>query len=222
VSKAIDKAAGAEREVVGVHRRHGGGAAQSGSMSGPLGTAAELPLTVPSTDAARQWQGWGTALKPAHEPIVVARKPLIGTAAENVLQHGTGALNIDGCRVAGEPVPVFDTKGGRKFEQTHTQAERRAQQVGTSDAGRWPANVILDGSEELTALFPSAARFFYSTKASKADHGMHSSGSNKTSATPRSCAAGFELRPASSPSVTTPYAGAKLASQTKWRATLQA
>lgn len=74
----------------------------------------------PATDAARQWQGWGTALKPALEPITVARKPLVGTVAETMLVHGTGALNIDGCRVAGEPVPVFNTVGGRKFEQTHT------------------------------------------------------------------------------------------------------
>jgi site-specific DNA-methyltransferase (adenine-specific) len=93
VSKAIDKSAGAEREVVGIHRRHGGGSEVSGSMSGPLGNASELPLTAPATDAAKQWQGWGTALKPAFEPIVVARKPLAGTVAANVLEHGTGALN---------------------------------------------------------------------------------------------------------------------------------
>jgi len=81
----------------------------------------------PTTPEAQQWQGWGTALKPAHEPIVVARKPLIGTVATNVLTYGTGALNIDGSR------------------------------VGTIDAlGRWPANVIHDGSEEVLEGFPNS------------------------------------------------------------------
>ena len=182
-SKAIDKAAGAEREVIGVKvntydganrnpSKHGNPADQSNiGKWGLTQTPHGMPLTAPATDAARQWQGWGTALKPALEPITVARKPLVGTVAENVLAHGTGALNIDGCRVAGEPVPVFDTVGGRKFEQTHTQPERRTQQVGTSDAGRWPANLIHDGSDEPAALLGDAARFFYCAKASRSDRG---------------------------------------------------
>lgn len=157
VSKAIDRAAGAEREVVGfdpvaAKRTAAVGTAAYGDYKGQTGE-----VTAPATDAARQWQGWGTALKPALEPITAARKPLRGTVAENVLAHGTGAINIDGCRVAGEPVPVFDTVGGRKFEQTHTQPERRTQQVGTSDAGRWPANLIHDGSPEVLAGFPAKA-----------------------------------------------------------------
>jgi DNA modification methylase len=82
-----------------------------------------------------EWQGWGTALKPALEPITVARKPLIGTVAENVLAHGTGAINVDASRVEG---------------------------------GRWPANLIHDGSEPAD-LLGEAARFFYCAKASKAD-----------------------------------------------------
>jgi len=108
------------------------------------------------------WQGWGTALKPALEPITVARKPLIGTVAENVLAHGTGAMNIDGCRVAtnGERVPFFTTSGGQKFGVTdHRQQVRQA---GTSDVGRWPANLIHDGSDEVVGLFPetpSAGRY---------------------------------------------------------------
>jgi site-specific DNA-methyltransferase (adenine-specific) len=111
------------------------------------------------------WQGWGTALKPALEPITVARKPLIGTVAENVLAHGTGAMNIDGCRVAtnGERVPFFTTSGGQKFGVTdHRQQVRQA---GTSDVGRWPANLIHDGGEFLG----EQARFFYCAKASKRD-----------------------------------------------------
>jgi hypothetical protein len=115
--------------------------------------AVEQLFTGPTTsalEAARQWEGWGTALKPAHEPICVARKPLVGTVAANVLAHGTGALNIDGCRVPGEPVPMFGTKGGRKFDiKEHAQ---QVQQIGTNDTGRWPANLILSYTEDEFAL----------------------------------------------------------------------
>ena len=88
----------AEREVVGYQKR--GNTVNTNFMSGGN------DITAPSTDAAKQWQGWGTALKPALEPITVARKPLIGTVAENVLQHGTGAINVDGCRVEGGRWPA--------------------------------------------------------------------------------------------------------------------
>ena len=93
----------AEREVVGSRK-------QRGSPNGvaPFNTASSdvETITAPSTDAAKQWQGWGTALKPALEPITVARKPLVGTVAENVLQHGTGAINVDGGRVEGGRWPA--------------------------------------------------------------------------------------------------------------------
>ena len=95
VSKAIDKAAGAERPNRTVET---GG--KSGSHENP--TRHVTNARTPATPEAQQWQGWGTALKPAHEPIVVARKPLIGTVASNVLEWGTGALNIDGSRVGTE------------------------------------------------------------------------------------------------------------------------
>ena len=159
-------AAEAEREVVG---QQGGNLLAVAPGQDNDRSATTLDITAPATDAARQWHGWGTALKPALEPITVARKPLSGTVAATVLEHGTGALNVDECRVPGEPVPVFDTLGGRKFEQTHTQPERRTQQVGTSDAGRWPANLIHDGSEEVVGLLNDAARFFYCAKASAKD-----------------------------------------------------
>ncbi len=213
VSKAIDRAAGVEREVVGVHRRHGGGSAESGSMSGPLGTASELPLTAPATPEAQQWAGWGTALKPALEPITMARKPLAGTVAGNVLEHGTGALNVDGCRV-GATVETWPASRARPAEghpnalYTHRlagQSETQTVSTGDAPAGRWPANLIHDGSEEVVGLFPettsgggenaganmrkglrgndaphrtpntvapssgSAARFFYTAKATKAE-----------------------------------------------------
>jgi site-specific DNA-methyltransferase (adenine-specific) len=112
-----------------------------------------------------KWQGWGTALKPAHEPIVVARKPLIGTVATNVLTYGTGALNIDGSRVPGvldgDPDRFAKTDGG----SFNTLSE--APVVRTE--GRWPANVIHDGSEEVLEYFGEPQRFFYCAKASKSE-----------------------------------------------------
>lgn len=148
--------------------------------------------------------GWGTALKPACEPWVLARKPLIGTVAANVLAHGTGALNIDGCRIDGVPWKAHTATGlgSKKF---FSEGEATEIEKSPHEGGRWPANVIHDGSDEVVEGFPSsagsgkartlnrgdrdgegwgmgpaegnlrdagsgsAARFFYSAKASKAD-----------------------------------------------------
>jgi site-specific DNA-methyltransferase (adenine-specific) len=121
------------------------------------------------------WQGWGTALKPAWEPILVARKSLNGTVAENVQRYGTGALNIDGCRVAGEPWKAHRATGlaSVKF---FTDGDAKEIDKEPHDAGRWPANLIHDGSDEVLELFPvtkpdsgSAARFFYCAKASRSE-----------------------------------------------------
>jgi len=133
VSKAIDKAAGAEREVVGTKKAVPGVAFTS---DGP----AELDITAPATDAARQWSGWGTALKPAHEPIVVARKPLVGTVAGNVLAHGTGALNIDGCRVGSESTER--TRTDNDFGLVNDDGWTPTPGTNGSTAGRWPANLV--------------------------------------------------------------------------------
>jgi len=107
---------------------------------------------TPATPEAEQWQGWGTALKPALEPITVARKPLIGTVADNVLTHGTGALNIDGCRVGTEDMSgQFD----REWNQDGKFGNgKRASQGKQCAPGRWPANLIHDGSDEVVGLFP--------------------------------------------------------------------
>ena len=219
VSKGIDKAAGAEREVIGSkvglpgysmrandtpdHRRNVLGVFDNAEV--------ECAVTAPATDAARQWSGWGTALKPAVEPIILARKPLIGTVAANVLAHGTGALNIDGCRVPSEGGKHREGKPSQDRRYTSAGATNIAALPGPrggDPAGRWPANLIHDGSDEVLAAFPaapgqqgkassnpdsprtksiygelgraddpmvprgdtgSAARFFYSAKASKAD-----------------------------------------------------
>jgi DNA modification methylase len=107
-----------------------------------------VPITAPATDAARQWSGWGTALKPAWEPIIVARKPLVGTVAENVLTHGTGAINVDGCRVSGESTVRPNNKASIGYGGSDVSF------ASGSDNGRWPANLIHDGSEEVVGLFP--------------------------------------------------------------------
>ena len=110
VSKAIDKAAGAEREVLSERPayRIGGNGILNGHSDG-----ATAKVTAPATDAAKQWDGWGTALKPAIEPIILARKPLDGTVANNVLAHGVGGLNIDACRVPSDtPIPSHHGTSG--------------------------------------------------------------------------------------------------------------
>ena len=144
VSKAIDKAAGVEREALGLAR----GAGTSNTES--LGKfAPEYVSTAPATPDAERWQGWGTALKPAFEPVVVARKPLIGTVAANVLEHGTGALNIDGCRIETTEDTRRNARGGDNGlngEGTFKIRERRAEDQPERE-GRFPANVILDESQ---------------------------------------------------------------------------
>ncbi len=173
VSKAIDKAAGAEREVVGQKKVPDIKGDAYGTMNekqaGSYDTIS-IPITAPATPEAKQWEGWGTALKPALEPITVARKPLIGTVAENVLQHGTGAINVDGGRVGTEQrynPPAGNKAGGNSLNMSAVGMPEDAD--GSTAAGRWPANFIHDGSEEATDLLGASARFFYCAKASKAD-----------------------------------------------------
>ena len=144
VSKAIDKAAGAEREVVGMADRK----ASLGSQ-GVLGASrfGEVPtVTAPATPDAERWQGWGTALKPAFEPIVVARKPLTGTVAANVLSWGTGALNVDGCRIEGGERPLIISKS-EDSTGILGNGLNGSSHGGSTTAGRWPANVVLDESQ---------------------------------------------------------------------------
>ena len=152
VSKAIDKAAGAERKIVG--RGKGVGAKDPTSFGN--GHNPEYDITAPATDAAKEWSGWGTALKPAHEPVVVARKPLIGTVAANALAHGTGALNIDGCRVeyasasdmdrARVPQPSFNSPTGTVYG--FKAGEGRNGDVFDPSKGRWPPNILLSHTPE--------------------------------------------------------------------------
>ena len=168
VSKAIDKAAGAERNVVGFDMTCRLSANKNLNDDGwsKIGQQG-APITAPATDAAKQWDGWGTALKPALEPITVARKPLIGTVAENILQHGTGAINVDGARVGTDDVILFNRKPEGLTISGWKENNRNPYQQ--SSQGRWPANFIHDGSEETTDLLKNSARFFYCAKASKSD-----------------------------------------------------
>jgi site-specific DNA-methyltransferase (adenine-specific) len=159
VSKAIDKAAGAERETsgpkvyAGGHVQNHSGIAHGGSYCG-FDHSGTTMATAPATDAARQWSGWGTALKPAWEPIIVARKPLCGTVADNVLTHGTGGINVDGCRVGTERVVSLKGLGQNSNMNDDNWKGIGSRPAPTVSVGRWPANLIHDGSEEVVGLFP--------------------------------------------------------------------
>jgi site-specific DNA-methyltransferase (adenine-specific) len=160
VSKAIDRAAGAERVERpdpkwaerypnGPGGNTGTGAAFDGQGLGRRD--APILTSDPITPDAAQWDGWGTALKPAHEPIVLARKPLSGTVAATVLEHGTGALNIDACRIGvtaddAAAMERCNTPGSGRFKASEGTSYGRptpSEPLDTSQ-GRWPANVILD------------------------------------------------------------------------------
>jgi len=151
----------AEREVVGQDTKARSTSGKSALPTIGGNTVYETwAITAPSTDAAKQWEGWGTALKPALEPITVARKPLVGTVAENVLAHGTGAINVDGCRVGmtDEDRAVVNNRSGGDQGDNEWQGPPSARPVGArftaATAGRWPANLIHDGSDEVVGLFP--------------------------------------------------------------------
>ena len=177
VSKAIDKEAGAERETVGIGlhaaRRRSQPFGQGSTQDIGIDTRA---ITAPATEDAKKWDGWGSALKPACECVCVARKPLIGTIAQNVLAHGCGGLNIDGCRVESgdesqacyrKPTTAnIDTESGR-FQKNTSKV------IGTQDdkylLGRWPANVVHDGSDEATRGMGESSRYFYTAKADQAE-----------------------------------------------------
>src|SRR5699024_9053887 len=138
IGKAIDRAAGAKREVIGqIDTKTGANKLTNTFMASPR----MMDVTAPATDAAKQWDGWGTALKPAIEPIILARKPLDGTVANNVLAHGVGGLNIDACRVQ------TDDNTARPNGKTAIWQEGGTAKAGIgggSPAGRFPANVLLD------------------------------------------------------------------------------
>jgi site-specific DNA-methyltransferase (adenine-specific) len=154
VSKALDKEAGAERPVVGKakHSQPAKSGHHAGSTAEHIKKADEgrftPDVTASATAIAKQWEGWGTALKPAHEPIVLARKPLDGTVAANVKAHGTGALNIDASRIGRADGDVSTGGFGNGGLGVGTVGEGNGEGKGAewvqSTEGRWPANVIFD------------------------------------------------------------------------------
>jgi len=178
VSKALDRAAGAEREVIGIDpeskRRNKNSPKFDGVVMQHYAKMGDVPITAPATDAARQWAGYGTALKPAFEPCVLARAPLDGTVAANVTAHGCGALAIDAGRIGvgsdKTPAPTRRGESAPTFTSTETLG-------GDDTVGRWPANVLLDA--QAAAMLDASAsetpsRFFYTSKASRddRDHGL--------------------------------------------------
>ena len=149
ISKAIDKAAGAEREVVGAGKS--GKTYGMGGLRGVETSTGSFDITAPATSEAQRWDGWGTALKPAIEPVILARKPLDGTVANNVLAHGVGGLNIDACRVqTDEAIPSHHGTSGAagvtmgKYRDYVPGSATAASASNVQTAGRFPANVLLD------------------------------------------------------------------------------
>ena len=188
ISKAIDKAAGAEREVVSTEKTpfkikddHAFDSSRQRLVDEDGYRTKEI--TAPATEAAKQWDGWGTALKPACEFFTLCRKPLSEkTVAANALKWGTGGINIDGCRVGTEKMGGYEKSAGGMLSPSKQRESGYRPNWDREDkpyivnkaTGRFPANLIHDGSQEVLGLFPetgdkSAARFFYCPKASKKD-----------------------------------------------------
>jgi site-specific DNA-methyltransferase (adenine-specific) len=172
ISKALDAAMGAEREVVGTTKGKGGENLNSLSRltgndntdakgCGAYGQGAkqitiDIPITAPTTDIAKLFEGYGTGLKPAHEDWILLRKPLEGTVAQNVLKHGCGGINVDGCKISAS----INDKNARPNTSKNTKDTAsfgggRHDGFNPSISGRFPANLIHDGSDEVLNIFPT-------------------------------------------------------------------
>ena len=149
IGLAIDKKNDIKSEIIASYERYN---EPSGIVN--IGQGERKKVIHKVKKASNEWQGWGTALKPAYEPIIVARKPIEGTVVENVMKWGVGGLNIDGCRIEGEPIQV--NVSFKKEIQSEGWGTKRAN-TELQNQGRFPANVIHDGSEEVEGLFPQEA-----------------------------------------------------------------
>jgi site-specific DNA-methyltransferase (adenine-specific) len=174
VSKAIDKAAGAERKVVGINPNVVREAKVVGGSDFGGFTRANPEITEAATDEAKKWAGWGTALKPTVEPIVMARKPLDGTVANNVLTWGVGGLNIDASRIEAIDQEKLEKNWDRvqsiAAEEGRNSMSGGLKAIDLSDRkaqGRWPANVILD--EEAATIIDEQSGITKSPKPYKAE-----------------------------------------------------
>ena len=173
VSKAFDKREGAERKVIGVGNvtckyleRGEPCRGHADSERSQNGLTYHTPITAPVTELARKWDGWGTALKPAHEPIIMARKPLDGTVADNVERWGTGAINIDGCRI--ETKDNLDRPNGTKPGNTYNLTNRPEPYKG-NEGGRFPANCVTTEPDAFFSKYFNITPSELSKKASKRD-----------------------------------------------------
>ena len=170
ISKAIDKLKGCDREHLATMYNYGKMQGNN-SMNDYKG---EYYITAPSSKEAKQWAGWGTALKPAYEPALLVRKPFKGSVAQNVLEHGTGGINIDGCRIDTDEIFIQ----GKQTKQGITDFVHGGNRVGGKvyDKGRFPSNVIMD--EDASDMLENQARFFYTAKPSPAERSAGLDGIN--------------------------------------------
>jgi site-specific DNA-methyltransferase (adenine-specific) len=202
VGKLIDKAKGAQREVVGdkldrpgyhLHEGKGNGCYGGGNGLHAPGTDARLraaQITAPATALAEAWTGWAFALKPAWEPIILAMKPLDGTIAHNAETWGVAGMNIDACRIGDNPGYKYNadrngtTFHGKQGERIKQSAEKKGSQFIESTKGRWPANLLLDEKAAaqldaqtgtLTSGKPNGTR-----KGTSGDSGIYGSDANRT------------------------------------------
>ena len=153
ISKAIDRELGElhNREIISQTTTVIGVTSLSSK-----GVVSNVTHSKPATAAAAEWNGWGTALKPSYEPVIIARKPLVGTVAQNVMRYGTGGINVDGCRVGVEDMPVTPRDGQVISENRAMAAPNTGRIDCGTKTGRWPANLAHDGSDEVVRLFPEA------------------------------------------------------------------
>ena len=158
IGKAVDKLQGNKREVVGVVKRTGKNDDIYGTYKG----------NNTETKGTSEYEGWGTALKPAHEPIVMARKPFKGSVAKNVLKHGTGGINIDDSRV-GTDYMKFNKASSLGNDMTMSGGKANENYKGEDKQGRFPANVMHDGSQVVQDMFGDKSQYYYCAKASKKD-----------------------------------------------------
>lgn len=158
ISKQIDKKAGAEREIIDKNKAGSTSKAfhlrEQYDGTNLFLTGGEYDITEPATDAAKEWEGWGTALKPATEFWTLCRKPISeNTVAENVLKHGTGGINIDACRIGcedGRPLrEVYELRKDVEYSGNSLMGRKdgslqSSKAMGETTKGRFPANLILD------------------------------------------------------------------------------
>jgi len=173
IAKAIDRHYGLDGEVVGMQKMTGTARKTKDGLSHGCATAGlniervatTINITAPSSEDAKKWEGWGTALKPAYEPIILARKPLEGTVVNNILLHRVGGLNIDEARIDASDAEEGRSRHGGGLSQGASFQLKDSRS--SMPAGRWPANILLD-EIALKALGP-AGRYFYTAKASQSE-----------------------------------------------------